>query len=237
MEDDLLGLTQDDARLYVAASKSGAIKAVDKSTGTPTILTSVPSPLGIAVDATAVYFTTSAGLVGSVPKIGGAFTPLDQVTPAPGCVLFDVVVTGTQLFYSNSCSLEIRELPKTGGSATVFAKAASSPFGLATDAFYLYWREGDMTSTGRVMRKPLGGGAEETLASGQPWARGLVLSDTQVFWSVGYVTGGLIMSARKDGSELTVLARDQLNPHSLALNPNWLAWTDYGGATVMRLAR
>jgi hypothetical protein len=79
----------------------------------------------------------------------------------------------------------------------VLAKNLRFPVSLKVDGDWLYWTNaGSVTEQhmdGSVMKVAVAGGTPVVLAPNQPFARGLVLDDTNAYW----ITDSAIMTVAK----------------------------------------
>lgn len=168
------------------------------------------SPVGIAADATSVYWTSSgvcqrydasilcsSGKVLKAPLGGG-----DTVTLASGLA----------------------------------ASATSGPNAVAVDpsTASVYWTN---SADNSVMRVSVAGGAPVRLASDQPGPAGIAAdsSAASVYW-VNTISG-TIMKWSSPGASPTVVASRQNQPTSITLDATSIYWSNEGDGTIMRLLK
>ncbi|MBV9946094.1 MAG: hypothetical protein JOZ69_04515, partial [Myxococcales bacterium] len=138
-------------------------------------------PIGFAVDATSVYWTTSDSVM-KVATGGGAPIALASaqsfLSPRTGIAVHGgLAVDGASVYWATGDA--IMKVPTGGGPATVLASAQPSPCGIALDAASVYWTNED----GTVMKVSKEGGAPAVLVSGQPlMTAGLAVDATSVYW-------------------------------------------------------
>jgi hypothetical protein len=117
------------------------------------------------------------------------------------------------------------------------------PKGIAVNASHVYFSSGSLSSQpgagGVVMRAPIAGGAPEIFASGQPDPKHLALDDTYVYWTdggSGPTAGDAgIMKAPLAGGPPVRIARAGF-PIDIAVNRQYVFWTDYDLHTINRAA-
>jgi hypothetical protein len=159
-------------------------------------LASATTATSIAVDATAVYWTTQStgqaadGAVMKVPVGGGPPEVLasSQIRPAT------IAVDGTSVYWVSGDGLgdsNLMKVSRVGGAAPVTLINYYTPLAaLAVDATSVYWTDSvngnarpNQPSGGRVSRMPSGGGAVQRLVEGSPLTLGpLAVDATSVYW-------------------------------------------------------
>ncbi len=141
------------------------------------------SPQGIAVDTTNVYWVETEGPVRMMPKGGGTATLLATEPRGPTGLVLD-----SGVLYWVSQAGNLRSL--TLGSAappTTLATFASSSFGVAVDATYVYWtmigeNPVDFSPAGTVTAIPRTGGALVPVAGGQNVPDGIAVGGGNAYW-------------------------------------------------------
>jgi hypothetical protein len=175
--------------------------------GTPTVLaaTATDNSMGQSTNALAVgpndvYFTTWAkGMVLSATRVGAKLTPLvGGLTYLVGIHGYpaNVAVRGGYVYWANPGGGQsgmddfglISRIPVDGGQIDTIATGQAFPYGIATDANYVYWVDvGTITNDftdGSLMRAPLGGGTATTLLSGIPLWGELAVDQTDVYVNI-----------------------------------------------------
>ena len=117
-------------------------------------------------------------------------------------------------------------------SLTVLANESGNAKGLAVDGTHVYWAA---QSANTLWRVPIGGGAAQVFAGGQPSVRHVALTDDDVYWTTN-VDPGSIMHRSKTGGVATAVASGQDQPAAVAVDATHLYWTNGGTGEVMRCA-
>lgn len=157
-----------------------------------------PGPL-VASAGHAYWIDNTSGGTPGIWHFAQATTAVPQMlTPLPAANGNDLALSDTHVYYAMNA--EIGRVPRSGGpreplAAGSFARALA----LAPAADQLYWVEGGATSSGRLARMPMAGGAPETLATGLSVPRGVALDDACVYWTnqgVGDADGNVMARSR-----------------------------------------
>jgi hypothetical protein len=86
---------------------------------------------------------------------------------------------------------------------------------IAVDLQFVYWAE---QSTGLVKRRPLDGGTDQILFTGQSKVRALAVDSTRVFWgTAGAPVSGVQLAAKAGGAATTVTANATFDPNRLTV--------------------
>jgi hypothetical protein len=197
-----------------------------------------PSPRGLAIDDSYVYFVTEDPDAGTVQRMlldGGDLSILasDQQSPK------EVVLTPAAIFWSNPGDGTIMRLPMAaaGVDPTIVASGLGTPFGLATDGTFLYWTS-HPTSTpdaGAVGRASFDGKQKQFLASAQPLPRGIAVDATYAYFT--NEVEGTVKRVPVGGGTVVTLASGQVQPWGIALDDTFVYWAARGGGNVLRVAK
>lgn len=210
------------------STPSGSVAKVSSAggavLGTISVLaTGLSDPRSIAVNATSVFFATTADtlVVGSVAKGGGPTTPIATGTRDPNYVALDA----SYVYWTDPS--QIQRAPLSGGPPSQIATFTAGGGPIALDSSSVYWSDG-----ASLQKAPLAGGPATPVASVQQVA-GLAVHNGQVYWTNGY---DLVMSAAADGTSTKTLASSQDAPGDLVVDSSGVYWVNTGlSGTVMTL--
>jgi hypothetical protein len=173
---DARRLALDDTHLYWTRNGSGIGGVSRISLGGGSVEALESAILGthqLALDASAVYFTSSTAIQ-KVSKAGGTSTTVSGTMGLPDGVLLQ----GSTLFFlDDSSGGSVKSVPKSGGTATTIT-TNDQPTGFAVDATHVYWN----ADAKRIVRTPHGGGTPEILADNELNPAELALDDCYVYW-------------------------------------------------------
>jgi hypothetical protein len=205
-----------------------------------TLATVGGTPVGIAVSATTVYYTSLAdapdGLVGSVPVNGGQATTLVPALSNPR----HVAVNGQHIYWvETGAGGSVMMANLDGTNPTVLGPSLDDPWDVHVDGTGVYWANegtGDggvgavqtCATTGCVQPTTLAGGLLERPS-------GVATTATAIYWT-NHVTGGSVYTCAKNGStQPSPLASAQNDPSSLAISGSNAYWVNDGDGTVMTI--
>lgn len=191
----------------------GAVMKMAIGGGAPVaVAKGLVQPSSLQIDASAAYWIAYGDQAGihKVPLAGGPTTQLvSSSTPMP---IQRLALDATHVYFSDVADGSVKKVDKGGGPTVTVHAGLSGPTDLAIDELGVYVIEsGD---SGAIVRLPLDGGAPVTLASAQPDPRGLLLTETHVYWFNGgafdgvtqTVIGAAVMRAPKSGGAAAAIA-------------------------------
>jgi hypothetical protein len=189
----------------------------------------------IAALGTALFWTTSTGLVLSLPTTGGQTpTVLDTGQQDP----IAVTVAGGSVFWIDRGSGVGSGVLRRSGPGSLVAEGQGLPIGLAVDSTHVYWTDAEAPGGGeasgtvkRVSQKSgLSGDVEEpeVLAAGQAFPFAITLDKTFVYWTNR--GDGTVMRVPKGGGGAKPLASGQRNPVAIVADGVNVYWANAGTA-------
>lgn len=131
-----------------ASYDTGAVMKVPLAGGAAVALASgAPEPDSIAVDATAVYWTTGkGGTVMKVPLAGGTITTL-----ASGSSAWAIAVDAASVYWATGSEGSVLKVPLAGGPIVTLASGQADTAAVAVDASSVYWtNRGTYDSSGAL---------------------------------------------------------------------------------------
>jgi hypothetical protein len=187
-----------------------------------TLASGLGDALGVAVDATNVYFTEgNAGTVAKAPLTAtGVVTPL--ATGLPTTVGVAVDTSGNVYFATNAPSGGITKIPAGTTTLTPIASQANA-FWLVTDGAHVYWTSN--TGNASVWQVGVTGGTPTAIATGQAWTTGIAMTATNVYWGTESNNDGIWSYAIGPGT-VTQIVTGQNNARAVAVDSSNVYWAD-----------
>jgi hypothetical protein len=226
-------LALDNANVFWTNSGDGTIRSVPIAGGSPRLVATgaVPRVWVVAVTPDVVVWTENGGTrVAGVPRDGGSSYPIATAQDAPRGITTD----GVRVYWTNEGPdagfVESAKLDGTDPQVLTGQQGSSKDIAVANG--WLYWANAD---DGTIARMQTDGGGAGVVASAQPNAFGLALSNDSLYWTT-HVDGGVIAHAKTDGTGLTTLATGQASPRAIAVDATHAYWTNQNDGTIRRAA-
>jgi len=254
----------DAANVYWAIDAEASPKALRRTSKAPPasadraaeVSVDPSSPACLVADADAVYWLRLAhgndwargGAIVRAAKRGDAAPKIlaSIATPGFGCITVDASTLYLAAVDERRGTAAIHAVAKTGGREQTIASLAGAGLFLHVDNDHVYWVDGD----GLVRARKTGGARAILTAMPGRCASvaGMALDDTQVYFSCeGFgptEDGGTIWQVDKRGGAPTLLAEGQLHPADIAVDHDFIYWSNRGSrskaradGSVARLAR
>jgi len=255
------GIAVDDTHVFWTSPSGGIFDRALGGTAMTGVLPQTPNPYAIAVTATNLFWTdlstqsvyeevnpdNSSGstFVWSLAPDGsvGAAKPVaiavdvPQSPDAGGGAMSNVYWVDAELGTVN-------QAPQAGGNVIVLARNQAQPQAIAVDLDHVYWVNGGSGGIGTVNSVPIGGGTVTTLATGQSKPVGIAVdpSYTHIYWISGVnahdqpsVSSVLSLAiGAPPGTPPTVLASGYGSPMGIAVDDEYVYWTNYTDGTVVK---
>lgn len=191
----------DGANVYWVDSDLGTVNEVSVCGGpamtlvdTSTLGPSTDLPAGVAVEGSAVYFTTqdpanldgNGGAVWKVPVGGGAPTMLLHGLDSPG----PIAVSGGTLYWIEGWNTHagdgsVMRAPTDGSTRVSLASAQNGPLSLAVGDGRVVWTTSGYVDSqhGSVWETPMDGGLVDGVGAPQGMPVSVAVAGTRVFWA------------------------------------------------------
>jgi len=191
----------------VASASSSTISFVTltPSVTGPVLVSGLSNPTGLAVDTDTVYWTEFGGLIRKASKTSGIPITLYASQNNPQ----GIAVDDSTVFFGDGVNM--RSVPKSGGTSTILA--AATPSQIALDSSAIYWTDG----AGAVRKMPKTGGSPVTIATDTNSPSGVKTDGVNVYWSE-FSSPGKIWRVSVNGGT-PVLLGTQVNNRGVAIDP------------------
>lgn len=233
-----------DATHVYWSNTHGEISKVPKAGGATVVLTSdLSNPGALAVHANRVYSASYGSSVKVIPKTGGA---LSNLTPKAAGGLA-VAVDDGGVFWSQGISWPgdhyIARTDLDGAPTTVIGSIDHEPTAASLDATHVYWSDFDLTvpALGGIRRAPRGGGATETLVTGDS-LNGAALDGERVYYLYSGSSGaswadGALHAVSKTGGAPVLLASPLDGAARVAVDGTHVYWSEAYGQVIRRVKK
>lgn len=199
-----------------SGASGGSVTPSCAGSGTPLMLATDSSRVvGLAVDATNVYWLDAEGNVRKVPKCGGTATTLANAGSARAGSLGAFTIDATRAYWVAGAN-DLFAVPLSGGTPVTLASGMDT-LGLTVKGPELY-----SVSHSFVVRLSVDGGTPSKLAESSTYAPGLpAADDANVYW-----VGDGVFSAPRAGGTATTLATARDVATGLAIDDANVYWCD-----------
>jgi hypothetical protein len=206
------GLALDATSVYAQTATS--VLKLARASGVVRTLASDQAPRGIAVDGAYVYWLSvkARAEVRRMSLARGTGEVLAELDEAPLRIALDdqnVYVLG---------KADVLKLPKCQTGQVVLASTSGLGGGLAVDAGYVYWSDGEV-----IQRTPRDGGSVETVTNAAPLGDQFVVSDSFIYWGGG---SGVVVRMPASGGAPQVIADGLTAPVVYAVDAHSVYFVD-----------
>jgi sugar lactone lactonase YvrE len=206
-------------------SDNSTISAANLDGGNPQTLLSAPDSLGVAVDASRLYWSNQNDSTINVADLDGS-NPQTILTIETD-LMAGVAVDASQIYWVNwAAAGTIRAANLDGGNPRTLVTGQSWPFGLAVDASHLYWTN---SLDGTIWRANLDGTNAQSIVQGegaQTSLFALAVDANHLYWTNR--SQGTVKRADLDGTNPQTLLGGQNQPQAIAVDGNYVYWSNLG---------
>lgn len=224
----------DDDVFYTADDE---VLRVDKAGGAATTLIgSTGAARGVAIDDTDVFYVDMAandadGDVERVPKQGGSETVLATAETSPR---FFTVMAGDVYWTDDAAKTVSRTKTDASGPVDLLASDQNDAWDITANADIASWT--NLADVGELKWLSLADLNDlRTIAiSVRPW--GITIGEEYVWWTT---EDGEVYRTHVDGEQELAekMADDQMTPHGIANDENFVYWADTAAGTIVRLTK
>jgi sugar lactone lactonase YvrE len=230
------GFAFDATRVYFTRTNFNIVEsgALDGSSSGNFTNAREPGGIGIATDATAVYWTTYDGGTTGLIRTAGLGARGTGTTLIGGQVSPDgLALDATNVYWTtHTATGTVMQMPKAGGAAVALADTQANPHSIAVAGGFVYWtNQGNGTvNTGSVQRVAVTGGTITTLADKLPFPVTLVVDASYVYWTD--TAAGAVMRVPIAGGPAAPVAIGEQSPNGLAISSACAYFTDHADGNV-----
>jgi hypothetical protein len=193
---------------------------------TRVVVKGLTQPIRVAVDATAVYWTSTIGAGAAEKSTGTVLWTTNQT----GGQAWGLTIDSASLYYADPALGEVVRVNLTTGAAAVAVPNQPGVRGLFGDTSNLYWTT---TSSGDVMMSAKSPINPITIVQGQASPREIAVDQTvapsEVYWVDVSTTGDVSKAAATGGATAGVVAPNQQLGECLAVDATSVYWNVVGG--------
>ncbi len=220
----------DSVNIYWVEGGSGNVFQMPLTGGTITTLDMGSGATGaLAVANGYLYYGTTGGLKEIIVPYQTGFGPISLISTGKPQV---IAVDSTNAYWTDFTNGNVIQTPLTGAGSTTLASGQNSPQGIAIDATTVYWANDSFP--GSINLVPIGSTASKAIANPAPSSSFWMAVDISKVYFTG--NGGQILELPKGGGSFTTIA-DGDDPIELAIDANYVYWTDLYGQTINRTTK
>jgi hypothetical protein len=228
----------DATNVYWTNFYGNSVMKVGLDGGTPVMLASGSSPMGLAVGSGLVVWTnvyTASQSIMAAP-IDGNDPPRTLVSGLQYPI--GVAIASGSVYFTDESAGTVSKMPLgIDGGLSVLASGQANPRGIAIDSTSVYFT--DNTMNGTVMAVGLAGGTPTSLASDSaPYA--VAVDADNVYFTSNPTTAPWnwrVMKAPLSGGTPTLLATGASNAYVIAVDSGYVYWSSSGDGTILRIAK
>ena len=191
------------------------IEANPDGTRRHTIATSKANPLGIAANASHVYWAANGNVIEANLDGSGRHT---VVAAQPGVAA--IALSASHLYWTCDSKIVEANLDGTGRHTIITGQTAA--MGIAVSASHVYWTNAPFNdrSAGTVVEANLNGSQSHTIATNQNAPVGIAVANGQLYWT--NAEAGTVVVARLDGTHVHTIVNGQPTPVGVAVSASHL---------------
>jgi len=256
------GIAVDDTHVFWTSPSGGIFDKALGGNAMSGITPQTPNPYAIAVSATNLFWTdisTPATVHEAVnpENASGSTFVWSQAPDGGGGIAEPVAIaidippspdggggTGNNVYWLDAALGTVNQASQNGGNFMVLAHNQVQPQAIAVDLYNVYWVNLGSGGIGTVNAVAIGGNSVVTLATGQSNPKGIAVdpSFTHIYWTSGVdahaqpsIASVLSLAiGAPSGTPPTVLASGYGSATGIAVDSQYVYWTNYTDGTVVK---
>jgi hypothetical protein len=215
----------DAAHVYFSTNDS-VLRVLKDGSAPPVTLAQDPFPVGIAVDAARIYWT-SYQFDGSIMTCSLAAC-MPEVLAANQAYPDTIVIDGVNAYWTNHAHSDrgqVVQMPLQGGPIVSLTTGQVYPLAVVADTASVYFSDSfsGPSATSSIVKAPIDGGSPEvTLQAQLTDPRFMAIDETRVYWADA--TDGTVMATPKGGGTAVTIASGQSGALSVAVDDCNVYW-------------